>query len=216
MFKCGFVGVVGKPNAGKSTFISQVSNARPRIADYPFTTLHPNLGVVRSSAAHSFVIADLPGLISGASEGAGLGHLFLRHLSRTRLLLHIVDVSHLDPEVNAIEQAIEDIETITEELRLYNPALYEKPRWLALNKIDMLEDPEGFKTELCTRINWKGPVFEMSALTGQGTQTLVLKIQSWLDQQQAEEQRLADEAQAGFEPDDPRFKPNRQNIDQAE
>lgn len=210
------VGLLGLPNAGKSTFISQVSNARPRIADYPFTTLHPNLGVVRSSAAHSFVIADLPGLISGASEGAGLGHLFLRHLSRTRLLLHIVDVSNLDPEVDAVEKAVGEIETIVEELRLYNPDLYKKPRWLALNKIDMLEDPSAFKAALCERLNWTGPVFEMSALTGQGTQALVLKIQSWLDQQQAEEQRLLDEAHADFEPDDPRFKPNRQNIDQSE
>src|SRR5690554_3377694 len=151
------VGLLGLPNAGKSTFITQVSNARPRIADYPFTTLHPNLGVVRSSAAHSFVIADLPGLISGASEGAGLGHLFLRHLSRTRLLLHIVDVSNLDPEVDAVDKAAAEIEEIVEELRLYSPELYKKPRWLALNKLDMVEDPEGFKQQLLERIKWTGP-----------------------------------------------------------
>lgn len=210
------VGLLGLPNAGKSTFITQVSNARPRIADYPFTTLHPNLGVVRTSPAHSFVVADLPGLISGASEGAGLGHLFLRHLSRTHLLLHIVDVSSLDPEVDPVDKAVEEIAAIVEELRLYNPDLYEKPRWLALNKIDMLEDPAAFKEQLCARLDWKGPVFDMSALTGQGTQNLVLKIQGWLDQQKAEEQRLEDEAHADFEPDDPRFKPNRQNIDQSE
>lgn len=210
------VGLLGLPNAGKSTFISQVSNARPRIADYPFTTLHPNLGVVRTSAAHSFVIADLPGLISGASEGAGLGHLFLRHLSRTRLLLHIVDVSNLDPEIDALDKAAEEIETIVEELRLYSPELYDKPRWLALNKLDMVSDPDAFKAQLIERIQWKGPVFGISALTGQGTQQLVLNMQSWLDQQKAEEQRIADEAAADFEPDDPRFKPNRQNIDQQD
>lgn len=207
------VGLLGLPNAGKSTFISQVSNARPRIADYPFTTLHPNLGVVRSSASHSFVIADLPGLISGASEGAGLGHLFLRHLSRTRLLLHIVDVSNLDPDIDSIEKAVEDIEVIVEELRLYSPELYKKPRWLALNKLDMVEDPEGFKAQLIERLNWKGPAFGISALTGNGTQHLVLKMQSWLDQQQAQEFQAEEEAAADFEPDDPRFKSNRQNID---
>lgn len=210
------VGLLGLPNAGKSTFITQVSNARPRIADYPFTTLHPNLGVVRSSAAHSFVIADLPGLISGASEGAGLGHLFLRHLSRTRLLLHIVDVSNLDPEVDAVDKAAAEIEEIVEELRLYSPELYKKPRWLALNKLDMVEDPEGFKQQLLERIKWTGPVFSISALTGQGTQQLVFKMQEWLDQQKAEEQRVADEAAVDYEPSDPRFKPNRQNIDQDE
>lgn len=208
------VGLLGLPNAGKSTFISQVSNARPRIADYPFTTLHPNLGVVRSSAAHSFVIADLPGLISGASEGAGLGHLFLRHLSRTRILLHIVDVSHLDPEVDALEKTVEDIEAIVEELRLYSPELYKKPRWLALNKLDMVEDPEAFQQALIERLNWTGPIFGISALTGLGTQQLVLKMQNWLDQAKQEEQRLEDEQAVGFEPEDPRFKPSRQNIDQ--
>ena len=207
------VGLLGLPNAGKSTFISQVSNARPRIADYPFTTLHPNLGVVRSSAAHSFVVADLPGLISGASEGAGLGHLFLRHLSRTRLLLHIVDVSHLDPEIDPIEKACADIAAIIEELRLYSPDLYQKPRWLVLNKLDMVEDPDAFKKALVARLGWTGPVFGISALTGQGTQPLVLQIQSWLDQQKAQEQQTIDEAAPDFEPDDPRFKPNRQNID---
>ena len=207
------VGLLGLPNAGKSTFISQVSNARPRIADYPFTTLHPNLGVVRTSPAHSFVIADLPGLISGAAEGAGLGHQFLRHLSRTRLLLHIVDVSHLDPEVDLISHTIDAMHAITEELRLYSPDLYKKPRWLVLNKIDMLPDPHSFKEQLLERLNYKEPVFDISALTGQGTRELVLQIQSWLDQQQLAEQQREAEAQADFEPDDPRFKSGRQNID---
>lgn len=207
------VGLLGLPNAGKSTFISQVSNAKPRIADYPFTTLHPNLGVVRSSAEHSFVIADLPGLISGASEGAGLGHLFLRHLSRTRLLLHIVDVSHIDPEIDPLEKAVADIEAIIEELRLYSPELYKKPRWLALNKLDMVADPAAFQAELVARLNWKAPVFAISALTGQGCKQLVLTMQDWLDQQSIKEQQAEEEASAEFEPDDPRFKSNRQNID---
>lgn len=207
------VGLLGLPNAGKSTFISQVSNAKPRIADYPFTTLHPNLGVVRSSAAHSFVIADLPGLISGASEGAGLGHLFLRHLSRTRLLLHIVDVSQIDPEIDPLEQAIEEINTIVEELRLYSPELYEKPRWLALNKLDMVSDPDAFTAELKKRLQWEGPLFGISALTGQGCKQLVLTMQEWLDNQTKAELEAEEQAAANFEPDDPRFKPNRQNID---
>lgn len=206
------VGLLGLPNAGKSTFISKVSNARPRIADYPFTTLHPNLGVVRTSAAHSFVIADLPGLIEGASEGAGLGHLFLRHLSRTRLLLHIVDVSNLDPEVDTLEKAVTDVETIVDELRLYSADLYDKPRWLVLNKIDMIESADEFIQQLVVRLDWQGPVFGISALTGEGTQPLILQVQSHLDQQQTDIQQAEEEAAADFEPDDPRFKPNRQNI----
>lgn len=207
------VGLLGLPNAGKSTFISKISNARPRIADYPFTTLHPNLGVVRTSASHSFVIADLPGLIERASEGAGLGHLFLRHLSRTRLLLHIVDVSHLDPDVDPIEKALEDIETIVDELRRYDADLYEKPRWLILNKLDMVADAEDFIAQLVVRLDWQGPVFGISALTGAGTQTLVQQVQQHLDQQQTALQQAEVEAAADFEPDDPRFKPSRQNID---
>ncbi|HUH41418.1 MAG TPA: GTPase ObgE, partial [Castellaniella sp.] len=135
------VGLLGMPNAGKSTLISKVSNARPKIADYPFTTLHPNLGVVRSSASHSFVIADIPGLIEGASEGAGLGHLFLRHLSRTRVLLHILDVYSPDPDIDACAQAANDARAILLELQRYSPELYEKPRWLVLNKLDMVDDP---------------------------------------------------------------------------
>lgn len=210
------VGLLGLPNAGKSTFISKVSNARPRIADYPFTTLHPNLGVVRSSESHSFVIADLPGLIEGASEGAGLGHLFLRHLSRTRLLLHIVDVSCLDPEVDAVHKAAEEVETIVDELRRYSSELYDKPRWLVLNKIDMIDNPDEFMQQLVVRLDWQEPVFGISALTGAGTQSLILQVQSYLDQQQAQEQQAELEAEADFEPDDPRFKSNRENIDLEE
>lgn len=210
------VGLLGLPNAGKSTFISKVSNARPRIADYPFTTLHPNLGVVRSAASHSFVIADLPGLIEGASEGAGLGHLFLRHLSRTRLLLHIVDVSNLDTEVDTLEKVVNDVQTIVDELRRYSAELFDKPRWLVLNKIDMVEDPEAFMQQVVARLDWQAPVHGISALTGAGTQALVLQIQSHLDQLQAQAQQAEQEAAADFEPDDPRFKSNRENIDAEE
>lgn len=208
------VGLLGLPNAGKSTFISKVSNARPRIADYPFTTLHPNLGVVRTSPAHSFVVADLPGLISGASEGAGLGHLFLRHLSRTRLLLHIVDVSTLDPEIDPVEAAIEEIHTITEELRLYSPDLNEKPRWLVLNKLDMVDGSEALRDAIIKRLNWTGPVFAISALTGAGTKELTLKIQSWLDEERRIELEEQEKAAGTYIENDPRFDEGRQNIDE--
>jgi GTP-binding protein len=207
------VGLLGLPNAGKSTFISKVSNARPRIADYPFTTLHPNLGVVRTSASHSFVIADLPGLIEGASEGAGLGHLFLRHLSRTRLLLHIVDVSTLDQDVDPVEAALEQINVITAELSLYSEELGDKPRWLALNKLDMVDDPEALRAELVKRLDWKEPIYGMSALTGQGTEDLVRDIQNWLDEQRRQQQEAEEKAAGTFVQVDPRFDEKRQNID---
>src|SRR5258705_113752 len=151
------VGLLGLPNAGKSTFIRAVSAARPRVADYPFTTLHPHLGVVRTGIDRSFVIADIPGLIEGAAEGAGLGHQFLRHLARTRLLLHIVDVAPFDPEADAAGEA----RAIAEELRKFDEGLYRKPRWVVLNKADLLEAPErarhiaAFKRKLRTRL----PVF---------------------------------------------------------
>lgn len=203
------VGLLGMPNAGKSTFIAKVSNAKPRIADYPFTTLHPNLGVVRASAAHSFVIADIPGLIEGASEGAGLGHLFLRHLTRTRLLLHILDVSTLDPEIDVVEKAVTEARAIVEELRLYSEELYEKPRWLILNKLDMVDNPEELKARLIEELQWEGPVFSISALTGAGTQELVFKIQEWLDQQRLAEQEAQDRAAGTYVHSDPRFDESR-------
>ena len=167
------VGLLGMPNAGKSTFITAISNARPRIADYPFTTLHPNLGVVRVGPEQSFVVADLPGLIEGAAEGAGLGHLFLRHLQRTRLLLHIVDLAPFD-DADPVAQA----KAIVGELKKYDPALYEKPRWLVLNKLDMVpaEERAARVKDFVKRFKFKGRVFEISALTREGCEPLVKAI----------------------------------------
>ena len=168
------VGLLGMPNAGKSTFITAVSNARPKIADYPFTTLYPNLGVVRVGPEQSFVVADIPGLIEGASEGAGLGHQFLRHLQRTRLLLHIVDLAPFDEGVDPVAQA----KAIVEELKKYDSELYNKPRWLVLNKIDMVPEAERAARvkDFVKRFKWKGPVYEISALAHQGTDLLVKAI----------------------------------------
>ncbi len=179
------VGLLGMPNAGKSTLISAISNARPRIADYPFTTLHPNLGVVRVGPEQSFVVADLPGLIEGASEGAGLGHLFLRHLQRTRLLLHVVDIAPFD-EVDPVAQA----KAIVGELKKYDAALYEKPRWLVLNKLDMVPDDERASRvkDFVKRLRFKGPVFEISALTREGCEPLVQAIYQHVKAQQVAEQ----------------------------
>ena len=204
------VGLLGLPNAGKSSFIAKTSNAKPKIADYPFTTLYPNLGMVRTSPSHSFVIADIPGLIEGASEGAGLGHLFLRHLTRTRVLLHIVDIYNIDAEVDSVEKAAADIEGIVEELKLYDEELYNKPRWLVLNKVDMVEDVEQFKQALCERLNWQGPVYAISALSGEGTEQLIYALQDYVDEVKAQENRAADEAAGLVEYEDPRFDPNRQ------
>lgn len=168
------VGLLGMPNAGKSTLIAAISNARPKIADYPFTTLHPNLGVVRVQAEQSFVVADIPGLIEGAAEGAGLGHLFLRHLQRTHLLLHIIDFAPFDEAVDPVAQA----KAIVAELRKYDESLYEKDRWLVLNKLDMIpaEEREKRVKDLIKRFKWKGPVFQISALTREGCEPLIKAI----------------------------------------
>ena len=170
------VGLLGMPNAGKSTFIAAISNARPKIADYPFTTLHPNLGVVRVGPERSFVVADIPGLIEGASEGAGLGHQFLRHLQRTRLLLHIVDAAPFDDSVDPVAQA----RAIVAELKKYDPKLHAKPRWLVFNKLDMvpLHEREARVSEYVRRLRWKGPVFAISALAREGLQPLLERIQN--------------------------------------
>jgi GTPase len=164
------VGLLGMPNAGKSTLIAAISNARPKIADYPFTTLHPNLGVVRVGPEQSFVVADVPGLIEGASEGAGLGLQFLRHLQRTQLLLHIVDLAPFD-DADPVAQA----RAIVKELKIYDPALHAKPRWLVLNKIDMIPAEERAKrvADFVRRLRWKGPVFAISALAREALDPLV-------------------------------------------
>ena len=180
------VGLLGMPNAGKSTFITAVSNARPRIADYPFTTLHPNLGVVRVGPEQSFVVADLPGLIEGASEGAGLGHLFLRHLQRTRLLLHIVDLAPFDEGADPVAQA----KAIVGELKKYDEDLFKKPRWLVLNKLDMVEPDQrtAIVKDFVKRFKFKGPVFEISALTREGCEHLVKAIYQHVKAVQKSEQ----------------------------
>jgi GTP-binding protein len=172
------VGLLGMPNAGKSTLIAAVSNARPKIADYPFTTLHPNLGVVRVAPEKSFVIADVPGLIEGASEGAGLGHQFLRHLQRTRLLLHIVDAAPFDEGVDPVRQA----KAIVAELKKFDQKLHDKPRWLVLNKLDMVpaEEREARIKDIVKRLRFKGPVFEISALTREGCERLVQSVYEYL------------------------------------
>ena len=191
------VGLLGMPNAGKSTFIAAVSNARPKIADYPFTTLHPNLGVVRVGPEQSFVVADVPGLIEGASEGAGLGHQFLRHLQRTRLLLHIVDIAPFDEGVDPVAQA----KAIAAELKKYDPELYAKPRWLVLNKLDMVPADERAARvkEFVKRMRYKGPVYEISALTREGCETLIRDIYQHIHARHIEEQGPVDI--------DPRFAP---------
>ena len=189
------VGLLGMPNAGKSTLITAISNARPRIADYPFTTLHPNLGVVRVGPEQSFVVADLPGLIEGASDGAGLGHLFLRHLQRTRLLLHVVDMAPFDEGVDPVAQA----KAIVGELKKYDAELFEKPRWLVLNKLDMVpRDERAAKVkDFVKRLKFKGPVFEISALTREGCESLIKAVYLQVKAQQVSEQPQQEQ--------DPRF-----------
>lgn len=236
------VGLLGMPNAGKSTFIAAVCNARPKIADYPFTTLHPNLGVVRVGPGQSFVIADVPGLIEGAAEGAGLGHQFLRHLQRTRLLLHLVDLAPFDESVDPVAQA----KAIVAELKKYDEAmeaaaqaaggdeasgpsgaddaravgrgskLADKPRWLVLNKLDMIpvEEREQRVKDFAKRFKWKGPVYQISALTREGCEPLVQAIHQYLESLREPEAKEPDprfdhEPQAAPAPpdaDDPRFR----------
>jgi GTP-binding protein len=164
------VGLLGMPNAGKSTLITAMSAAKPRIADYPFTTLHPNLGVVRVGNLQSFVMADVPGLIEGASDGAGLGIQFLKHLQRTGLLLHLVDIAPMDPDANPSS----DVTAIANELSNFSADLAEKPRWLIINKTDLLPADELAiaRQKLLSELAWEGPVFEVSAATGEGTEAL--------------------------------------------
>ena len=198
------VGLLGMPNAGKSTFIRAVSAARPKVADYPFTTLAPNLGVVRIDHSRSFVIADIPGLIEGAAEGAGLGHRFLKHLSRTGVLLHLVDLAPFDESVDPVQEA----KAIVEELRKYDDALYNKPRWLVLNKLDMVpeDEREARVADFLQRFGWQPPdpladfdpfasrYFTIAGLTGEGCRELTLSIMEYLDQLKvwrAQQEKLA-------------------------
>jgi GTP-binding protein len=178
------VGLLGMPNAGKSTLIRAVSAARPKVADYPFTTLAPNLGVVRVDENRSFVVADIPGLIDGAADGAGLGHQFLRHLQRTRLLLHVVDIAPLD----GTSDPVADARAIVKELKRYDQALFDKPRWLVLNKLDLVEPDERAQrvAAFVDAYRWTGPVFAIAAINGDGCRELVYGIQDWLEKHPAE------------------------------
>lgn len=176
------VGLLGLPNAGKSTFIRAVSSAKPKVADYPFTTLHPNLGVVRVDHRRSFVIADIPGLIEGAADGAGLGHRFLKHLQRTGLLLHLVDLAPFDPDADPLH----DAQAILEELRRYDQALFDKPRWLLINKIDLV--PEEDRAERIKKlVDSYQPVrhFVISGISGLGCKEVCFAIMEHLDNQRA-------------------------------
>lgn len=186
------VGLLGLPNAGKSTFISQVSAAQPKVANYPFTTLYPNLGVVTLKDVRSFVIADVPGLVEGAAEGAGLGIQFLRHLTRTRLLLHLVDMAPVDVE----QDPVESVKTINRELERYSDALGSQEQWLVLNKMDLV--PEDIREELCQevidRLDWQGKVYRISGQTGEGCDALCEDVMAYLEQSREQEQAAADDS----------------------
>ena len=173
------VGLVGMPNAGKSTLIHAISAARPKVADYPFTTLHPNLGVVRVSQHRSFVVADIPGIIEGAAEGAGLGIRFLKHVMRTRLLFHMVDISPLDGS-----DPVDQVNIITQELQKFSPELFEKERWLVLNKIDLLpeDEVEAYCQDIIDRLGWTGRVFKISGLGHKGTDSLIQEAMRYLEE----------------------------------
>lgn len=192
------VGLLGLPNAGKSTLIRAVSAAKPRVADYPFTTLHPNLGVVSVGAHRSFVMADIPGLIEGAAEGAGLGIKFLKHLQRTGVLLHLIDIAPPDPDADPVK----DARAIVGELKKFSPELAAKPRWLVLNKIDLVAADELDQRcqEIVRRLRWKGPTFRISGATGQGTQALMQDVMKFLETQRDERERAAEAERSSAPP----------------
>jgi GTP-binding protein len=191
------VGLLGFPNAGKSTFVRAVSAATPKVADYPFTTLYPNLGVVSVEPYRSFVIADIPGIIEGAAEGAGLGSLFLRHVQRTRVLLHLVDMAPFDDAIDPVYQ----VRAIENELRMYDPGMLAKPRWLVLNKGDLLSESErqARAEEIVKVLDWKEPWFVTSALSREGTWPIMLKIQQFFDDQKRDALEAAEDAAARAE-----------------
>jgi GTP-binding protein len=174
------VGLLGLPNAGKSTLIRAISSARPKVADYPFTTLYPNLGVVYCGEHRSFVMADIPGLIEGAADGAGLGFRFLRHLQRTGVLLHMVDMLPPDPDADPVR----DARSIVDELKKFDKNLARKPRWLVINKRDLLpdEEAEALAADIARRLRYRGPRFLISAATGRGTRELADALMRYLEQ----------------------------------
>ena len=177
------VGLLGMPNAGKSTLIRAVSSARPKVADYPFTTLHPNLGVVRVDMNRSFVMADIPGLIEGAAEGAGLGHQFLRHLQRTGLLLHLVDMAPFEDSSDPVAE----VKALAAELKKYDADLAKKPRWLVLNKADLLDEKERAKraAAIVKKLRWTQPWFVIAGINGDGTKELTYKIMEFLEERKS-------------------------------
>jgi GTP-binding protein len=183
------VGLLGLPNAGKSTFLRAVSEARPKVADYPFTTLHPHLGVVRIEENRSFVAADIPGLIEGAAEGAGLGHQFLRHLSRTNILLHLVDMAPFDPDADPAA----GVKAIESELKKFSPALAKRERWLVLNKMDLLpeNERETLAKQLIKKLKWKGPVYKISAINRAGCRELSMDLMRKLEQMKKQAEKSA-------------------------
>jgi GTP-binding protein len=186
------VGLLGFPNAGKSTFVRAVSAATPKVADYPFTTLHPHLGVVSVEAFRSFVIADIPGIIEGAAEGAGLGALFLRHVQRTRLLLHLVDMAPFDEATSPAQQ----VRAIEDELRRYDPGMLEKPRWLVLNKGDLLDEDERKERAeaIVAELGWEQPWFVASAIGREGTWPIMLQVQRFFDETKRDAEEAAEDA----------------------
>ena len=188
------VGLLGLPNAGKSTLIRAVSAARPKVADYPFTTLHPNLGVVTLGPNRSFVIADIPGLIEGAAEGLGLGIQFLKHLMRTRVLLHVIDICPIDGAEDG-SSPVESAKAIVHELEKFNPELAAKPRWLVLNKIDLLlpEEQAAVTKKIVKQLHWTGPVYKISAVSGMGTDLLCQDLMRFVEQCKREEQLVVQE-----------------------
>ncbi|MDB6163615.1 MAG: obgE [Xanthomonadaceae bacterium] len=188
------VGLLGFPNAGKSTFVRAVSAATPKVADYPFTTLYPNLGVVSVEVGRSFVIADIPGLIEGAAEGAGLGSLFLRHVQRTRLLLHLVDIAPMEGGVEV--PPAEQVRAIENELRKYDPAMLEKPRWLVLNKADLMFEDEARERarQVVAELGWEQPWFLVSAIGREGTWPIMLEVQAFFDRLREDAAQLANTA----------------------